>query len=151
MKREDIIQALLQNMEAIGKAMLSQKAEKPLGNMPTHAQIGILLVVLYEGPQSIKNLATKFRMTSSAATQLVTGLVKDKLLTRVEDKNDRRKICVQMTPKGKQVLAIAKKQREKNMLKVFEPLTDSELVQLEKIQRKIIEHVQLLWTQNKKK
>jgi DNA-binding MarR family transcriptional regulator len=151
MKRQEIIQALLQNMEAIGKAMMSRKIEKPMSSMPTHAQLGILLVVLYQGPQSIKNLADKFRMTSSAATQLVNGLVQDRLLTRVEDKKDRRQIHVEMTAKGKRTLAIAKKQREKNMLEIFQPLTDTELMQLEKIQRKITERLQILWTKNQTK
>lgn len=146
MSRHQTIEALLQNMEAIGKAMMSRKVETLQADMPTHAQLGVLLMVNYQGPHSIKSLAEKFRMTSSAATQLVNGLVKNGLLSRVEDEQDRRKIAVGMTQKGKRLLEATKKQREKNMLKIFEPLSDVELVQLEKIQRKITEQLQLLWT-----
>jgi len=147
MKRQQIIQALLQNMETIGKAMMGRKLPGPASG-PTHAQLGVLLVILYQGPQSIKSLADKFRMTSSAATQLVNGLVADKLLSRVEDKKDRRKIHVAMTAKGKRTLTIVKKQREKSMKEIFEPLTQTELTQLEKIQRKITERLQTLWIKN---
>ena len=146
MSRQQTIEALLQNMEAIGKAMMNRKVETLQADMPTHAQLGVLLMVNYQGPHSIKSLAEKFRMTSSAATQLVNGLVKNGLLSRVEDEQDRRKIAVGMTQKGKRLLEATKKQREKNMLKIFEPLSDVELVQLEKIQRKITEQLQLLWT-----
>jgi len=148
MNRQQTIQALLQNMEAIGKAMMSRKVEALQADMPTHAQLGVLLMVNYQGPHSIKSLAEKFRMTSSAATQLVNGLVNSGLLSRVEDKEDRRKICVEMTPKGKRVIEATKKQREKNMLQIFAPLSDAELTQLEKIQRKITERLQILWTKN---
>ncbi len=151
MDRQEIIQALLQNMETIGKAMMVRSFEQPKGNLPTHSQMGVLFVLLHRGQQSIKSLADSFRMSSSAATQLVNGLVNDGLLTRVEDKQDRRKICVAITTKGKRMLELARKQRLKNMTKIFESLTNDELAQLEKIHRKVVERLQFLWTKKQHK
>ncbi len=149
MDRQQNMQALLEHMEAIGKAMASRALEQPRSDMPTHAQLGVLLIVLHRGPQNIKTLANIFRMTSSAATQLVNGLVRDGLLRREEDKDDRRKISVHLTQKGKRLLVIARKQRLQNMVRIFETLSNTDLEQLEKIHRKVIQQLQLLWTKNK--
>ena len=111
-------------------------------DMPPHAQMGVLFMVAINGPMSIKEISKRFGMTSSAATQLVNGLVKGGLLTREEDKDDRRKICVILTAKGKKIIEKAKEYRMKRMIEMFEPLSDTELGQLQKILTKIIEHWQ---------
>ena len=146
MERQQLIQDLLQNMEVMGKAMFSHKAEPQQPGMPTRAQIKILLTVMYHGSQSIKSLSDTFYMTPSAATQLVNGLVREGHLKRIEDKTDKRKFQLELTAKGKDLIAVAKKHRAKKMTEILEPLTDTELKQLEIIQKKITERLQILWT-----
>jgi DNA-binding MarR family transcriptional regulator len=128
----------MDSMARIGLMHHKQGSEPK--DLPTQAQIGVLFVLSHQGSQSIKDLSLRFGMTSSAATQLVDGLVKHGFLKRMEDRNDRRKMCVDLTSKGKKTLEKAKKQRIEKMAKMFEPLTDEELMQLQKIQSKIVEH-----------
>jgi len=45
-------------------------------DMPTHAQLGIMCVLAHRKAQSIKELAEQFGISSSAATQLVNGMVR---------------------------------------------------------------------------
>lgn len=109
-------------------------------NMPTRSQLCIMMILAQDGNRSIKELAKQFSMTSSAATQIVNGLVKEKLLARQIDKKDRRKISISLTEAGKKRLLEAKKMRMKVMTKYFDPLNDKELDQLQKILEKIVEH-----------
>jgi DNA-binding MarR family transcriptional regulator len=143
------MQSLTQNMGALRRAAM----DHPHGStgskeVPTQAQIGVLFAVWHHGLISIKELAQRFNMTSSAATQLVNGLVKEELLTRTEDKQDRRKIGVSLTAKGKTSLEEQKKKRCQMMEKVLSPLSDKELAQLQTISEKISENLKILWTKN---
>jgi DNA-binding MarR family transcriptional regulator len=63
-----------------------------------------MFMLVHVGPQSIKDMAVRFSMTPSAATQLVNGLVKDGYLVRTENIWDRRKVGVDLTVKGKKHL-----------------------------------------------
>jgi DNA-binding MarR family transcriptional regulator len=141
MQRKDLIQSFFKSMDAMARInMMQGKGISKPKHLPPHGQMGILFVVAHAGPQSIKDLSTRFSMTSSAATQLVNNLVKDGLLARTEDPADRRKSCVELTAKGKKIITEAKEHRLKKMMTLFEPLTDEELSQLLKIQNKIVEH-----------
>lgn len=151
MNKNELVKKLFTNIDALGRAASAQKFAPTAKGMPTHAQVGVLFVIFHSGPQSVKDMAEKFGMTPSGITQLVNGLVKDGLLARTEDTQDRRKICVALTHKGRESMATIKQQRQEKLSKVFEPLTSSELIQLDIILQKIVKQVQTLWTKNQNK
>jgi DNA-binding MarR family transcriptional regulator len=91
--------------------------------------------------RSIKELATELGMTSSACTQLVDILVQQRLLTRTENRQDRRKTSITLTEAGKKNLGLVQKQRAKYFTKLLAPLTDKEIVTLVNLQQKIISHL----------
>jgi DNA-binding MarR family transcriptional regulator len=88
----------------------------------------------------MRDVAKTFHVTPPAATLMIDGLVKAKLLARVLDPNDRRSVRVAITPKGRQLLerGIAKKVNE--MKKTFSILTPTERAQFIVIIRKIIKN-----------
>ena len=137
MKREEIIAGILEDMGAMRRFLTPSPELIPL-RMPTRAQIEIMLILAHEGTQSIKQLAQKLCMSSSAATQVVNALVQDKLLARKEDAYDRRKICVTLTLIGKKRLEEAKKCRLTLMTKLYESLNLQELSTLMRLQKKIL-------------
>jgi DNA-binding MarR family transcriptional regulator len=141
MNRNELIKQFSTSMGAMARigAMHHKPDELPKG-MPPHGQLGLLFMVSHKGAQTIKELSGCFGMTSSAATQLVNGLVTSGLLTRQEDKSDRRVSRVVLTAKGNKVLAQAKQYRMKKMTEMFAPLNEKELAQLLKLQTKIVEH-----------
>jgi len=63
-------------------------------------------------------------------------------MARKEDKEDRRKLNLTLTALGKKKLEEAKKERFAGLKKLFEPLDDQELMQLKKLQSKIIANLQ---------
>lgn len=107
------------------------------GKMLTRAQMGIMTILVQEGPMSLKELAAKLTMSSSAATQLVDGLSAETLLIRTEDSRDRRKVRVSLTAKGKRRLEQAHKKRTALFTSVLADLSDAELKTLVELQRKI--------------
>ena len=66
------------------------------------------------GKPHMREVAKNFHVTPPAATLMIDGLVKAKLLARVVDPKDRRSVRVSMTAKGKQLLerGITKKVNE---------------------------------------
>lgn len=109
---------------------------------PTRAQMGILYVLFKRGSQSIKQMAEEFAMTSSGATQLVDGLVKQGLVSRTEGETDRRKTSISLTEEGQKILKHMHKRRIDALKKVFAPLSAEEIKQLSAMQKKIIDHFQ---------
>lgn len=141
MDRNELIQRFFTSMDSMTRiGAMSPRGGPMPKNMPSHAQLSVLFVVAHRGTQTTKDLAQHFGMTSSAVTQLVNGLVKDKLLERKEDKNDRRKMHIALTKKGNGVLERARAYRMQKMKESFTPLSDKEIEQLLKIQIKIVEH-----------
>lgn len=138
MKRTALLEELFEDIACIGRQVMPFVPPKSSGKIPTRAQIGILFCVLHIGPQSVKELAHRLGMTPSAITQMVNGLVEEGLLIRKEDREDRRKICVTLTPKGKKKLNTMKQARMQSFTQVFKTLSDADLLQLKNIYSKII-------------
>ncbi len=151
MSKHVLVQKLFSNIDALGRAASAQKFAPTAKGAPTHAQVGVLFVVYHHGPQSIKELAAKFGMTPSAATQLVNGLVKEGLLKRTDDVEDRRKTRVELTEKGKDRMVSIKKKRYEVLEQIFQPFSNQELVQLDSLLEKIVKQVQTLWIKNQTK
>ena len=141
MNRNQTINDLMENMGFVMR-FASRLHGKPAKSSPTRAQLGVLFMIGHFGMQNIKDLARKFEMSSSAVTQLVDGLVKDRLLTRKEDLKDRRKIRLELTEQGRKQLLAGKKARVNFLIKLFKPLSDEDISHLNRIQNKIIKSLQ---------
>lgn len=141
MKRQKAIRDILLIMEDFGRIMIIKKFEHIQPGMPTNSQMDVLLIIDFNGPQSVKSLAEKLRMTPSGVSQLVNLLVKAGFLTRKEDEVDRRVIRLELTDKANRLLSNIKKMRMKQGEFFFAGLNDNELAQLERIQRKMLEYL----------
>lgn len=151
MDRTQCVQELFQHIDGL-RRLFALYARQDRGRKQVHTptQICLMQMLSHHGPQHVKQLAERFNMTSSAVTQLVTLLVKQGILTRTEDTQDRRRLCVALTPKGVAALTGAKAKRLVQIQKILEPLSDQELTQLHTIQQKITTHLQHLCPKNHK-
>ncbi|MFN7160589.1 MAG: MarR family winged helix-turn-helix transcriptional regulator [Candidatus Gracilibacteria bacterium] len=141
MQRTEIIQDFFSNLNTMKRLLMKQHGDSHIANLPTHAQMGILMTVSKRKNTSIKDLAQEFGISSSAITQIVDLLVRDGHLRRKEDPLDRRKLSVSLTAKGKKIMEEAKKMRMAFLSNMLEILSEEELLQLKNIQQKIIEHL----------
>jgi len=141
MDRQEIITDIFESISYLGKKMFLRGPGPLAPGLPPRAQMGILFLVAHDGAQNIKQIAEKFDITPSAATQLVNHLVESGLLARKEDEKDHRKICIVLSEKGQKKIEEAKKIRLEKITKMFQALNNEELMELKKIYSKIIHHI----------
>lgn len=140
-KRQELIAALTEDMGQMKRLIASSHgAVDHSKKCPTRAQIGIMFVLSDGQASNLKDLAQKLHMTSSAVTQLINGLVRDKLLRRKEDPNDRRKTSLSLTEFGKKRLTEMQKGHQALYARLFASLSDEELKTWQTLQRKTITH-----------
>lgn len=110
-------------------------------NMPrvTPSQWGVLMMLDGRGLSTVKDVAEALRVTSSAATQLVDGLVASGYVMRKEHPEDRRQVVLTLSRKTKNQVEKMKKQFSNQFLEFFEVLDDKEFGQLIMLHKKIFE------------
>jgi DNA-binding MarR family transcriptional regulator len=137
--REKLMEDIFRNMAGLRRFLLA--CSTPSENNkdgPTRAQAWLMFTLAHGEVMSVKELAERFSMTSSAVTQLITGLERMKLLERKTDAMDRRKLHLKLTVSGEALLEKMRKERMKLLAKRFQVLTVNELQQLKTIQEKIL-------------
>lgn len=78
-------------------------------------------------------VAQYLRIKAPTASVLIDALVRDGYVKRTSDANDRRRVLLHVTPKGKRCLADATKKRAKVFARVLAPLSASERRQFARI------------------
>ncbi len=138
--RKKIIEELLQSMYAMRhKLMVGYTEKKEM--VVTPSQGCVLRFVRENKSVNVKSVATTLHITSSAATQLIDGLVQNKYLIRNDNALDRREISLELTPKAKKLLKEFKEKGMQKMIGLFETLNDKELVEYAKLNKKINENI----------
>ena len=133
-------------MADFGRVAMSHSMQQQAPGMPTRAQIGVLMLLASTGKQTVKEISDRFCMTSSAATQLATGLEMQKLITRTADEHDRRKSYLTLTKAGTAALELAGRQRAKKMAEALATVNDTDLGHLNRIIKTVTEHITTIWT-----
>lgn len=105
----------------------------------TPAQMGMLMVIEQCGESTVKDVAKTLGITSSAATQLVDGLVMGGYLTRKISTEDRRAVTLALSKKSKNQVERMKKHTLERFLTVFKVLNDTEFNRYLALNKKIIQ------------
>ena len=98
---------LLKSMLVISrtiKHVLETRAIEVSGQSLTYSKIQILRLLGQRGEQSSSQLSRFLGVSKPAVTQIVTGMVDDGLLRRVDRPQDRRGFALKLTPKGNRTL-----------------------------------------------
>ncbi len=103
----------------------------------TLLELEALRYVEREGRPLMSEIARKFHVTPPAATLLIAGLVREKLLARALDPSDRRSVRIALTKKGRLLLAKGMARRVREMKKAFAVLAPEERAMFADILRKI--------------
>lgn len=138
--RKKIIEDLLQNMHAMRhKLMVGYTTKKEM--VITPSQGFVLRFVAKNSSANIKAITQALNITSSAATQLVDGLVDKGYLVRKNNTNDRRIITLSLSLKAKNLLKKCKEQGLQKMIDIFDILTDEELTQYAVLNKKLVNFI----------
>src|SRR3989344_1736973 len=109
--RKQLIEEILHSFHAIRNITKAKAASLGHQKHVTHSQWFVLTIIKHVKKTSIKDVAEAMEMSSSAATQLVDGLVKGGYLTRQEDPKDRRLVQLALSPKGSEHIIAMKEKR----------------------------------------
>lgn len=91
------------------------------------AQLGVLFLLHEKQPIQSKDIALDMRISRSAVTQLIDGLVDMELVSRLEDSTDRRNVFLQLSKKGRSKLKQLEKRRRKLFDELVAGLTDKQI------------------------
>ena len=94
---------------------------------PTHFP---LLFTLLEGPHNLRELAEKLNVTPPTMSNSITTLCEHGLVQRTPAQDDRRRVVIQLTPPGRQLLARIQSQAEDRISELLAPLSHEEQRQL---------------------
>lgn len=136
--RQELLQELIEKMITVIKGIHSGHGF-PFGELKlSRPQVMILFFISKKkGGVSAKEIATFLNVTSGAITQFIDPLVKDKLVKREEDPQDRRIIRITLAKNTKEKLKAFKKKYYKSVSPAFDGLKESEIKQFLRFLNKI--------------
>lgn len=136
--RKEKVEAFLIDLQSLRRAMTFKVAGSAKLPRITPAQWGAFMVIEVRGESTVKEVAKALGITSSAATQLVDGLVEGGYVAKKEDSEDRRAVTLTLSKNAAAQVEKMKKRGVLKFLKLFEGLTDAELDQYLALNRKIV-------------
>lgn len=120
------------------RAVLTAKAGKN-GPRITPAQWGVVMFIRNRTTCTVKDIAQTFSITSSAATQLVDGLVKSGYVKRQTDAKDRRAVALTLSKTMRDHVAAMKRMATREFMRLFKVLSEKEFNQYCALSRKIVQ------------
>ncbi len=136
--RKQLIEEIMANSQAMKNIMHAKGAKDCAKAGITHSQLFVLAIIERHQNIGIKEISKKLNVSSSAATQLVDGLVANGFVTRKANLKDRRALRLALSAKGSTHIAALKQRRMRTMLTLFDALTDDELAVYLKLHKKIL-------------
>ena len=136
--RRQKVKELLVDLQSLRRAMALRMVGSTNTPRITPSQWGVLVFIEDHGESTVKDVAKALGITSSAATQLIDGLVSNKYIAREMHVEDRRAVVLTLSKKTKAHVDKMKKQGIQKFLKLFEVLNDEEFNQYLVLNKKIV-------------
>ena len=92
----------------------------------TPPQFAVLEALYHKGNLSVGEVQEKILSTSGTIAVIIRNLEKDNLITRYQDKNDKRKYILSISEKGQLLMDEVYPEIEKNILSQISVLDESE-------------------------
>lgn len=141
--RRKIIEKIIESMYAIRHKLATEIHFFFNEIQITHSQWLVLHLVKKNKIINIKDLANLLDITSSAATQIVDGLVDKGLLMRKRNPDDRRTLKIELSEKSKNQFDSIKNKSFKTLYSLFDVLDNDELLKYCELNDKIASNILL--------
>ena len=119
--------------DAVSKIMNSRLAEYDL----SIASFNVLTILDERGATPLNEIGTLLIKTAANVTGLVDGLVKRGLVSRMPHPEDRRVKLAELSPSGRELLAVVLPRHHAGMRQLFGVLGPDELVALTDLMRRL--------------
>jgi DNA-binding MarR family transcriptional regulator len=94
------------------------------------AQMGALRHIFYKQPCNVSNISDELKVTNAASSQLIDRLVQQGLITRFENRQDRRNKQVMLTEQGERVLHDFTHGRQSWLIELADRFSPEEMVKV---------------------
>ena len=130
------------NLEEVGRSLHSnaihllrhvRTEDSAMGIGP--AQASALSVVVFGGPLTLNELAKAEKVRPPTMSRVVEALVKEGLVRRETNRDDRRSVIISPTDKGTRILHEGRNRRERRLIKLLSKLDADEVRCLGKASR----------------
>jgi DNA-binding MarR family transcriptional regulator len=136
--RKKIIEEIIENFRTLARRIMAE-GHRGLERCPiTPTQAQILFIVLRQKNISVKELAEKLAISSSAVVQLIEELVKKGYLIRKNNPKDHRFVEIAISETTKKQAKLLKRNFFKQLISLFNNLSDTELIQYNYLNKKIL-------------
>lgn len=136
--RKEKIEQLAENIHSIRRRTALTFAHCAGGPRITPSQWGALMLIEQGAGTTTKDVAAALKISSSATTQLIDGLVANGYVAREEHSVDRRKSILSLSRATKNHIAKIKSQVVREMEKTFGVLSDREFDQFLALTQKLV-------------
>ncbi len=137
--RKQKVEELLTDLHSLRRAVAFRMNGSAHGPRVTPAQWSALMRIEQRKGSTVKDVAETLGITSSAATQLVDGLVASGYLVREPRVEDRRSVILTLSKKSRGQVDRMKRHALQKFLKVFKVLSDAEFNQYIALNKKIVQ------------
>jgi len=127
-------------MDALRQAMAGARHRMGEGIQLTRTQLEVVLL-LAGGPKTTGELARALFVTQSAVTQTIDTLVRQSLVERRPDEDDRRVVRLWLSPDGRHLTKRLCDLRRRHIQSLVAKLTAGEIEALISIARKLTEQL----------
>ncbi len=139
--RKKTIEEIMESFQVMKNKVQNKFFHSADNNLVTFSQWFVLVIIEQYRGIGIKEISSKLGISSSAATQLVDGLVDNGYAKRNDDPKDRRALQLKLSSKGKKYIIAKEKKHTKNMEKFFNVLNDRELAAFLRLHKKILSNI----------
>jgi DNA-binding MarR family transcriptional regulator len=127
MEREALIKEIIELQRKIDRARRQYELDIWMDLPITMAQLKSLFFISNRGSTNLMNLAAALGVTSTNTTGIIDRLVKQGLVNRTDNPQDRRMLVLRVTEKGEELLARLRQKRRDYMKDVLAPMSIEEL------------------------
>ncbi len=141
--RKEQIESIVDGMHSFKQKMLVSHLKFSKSNIfsITPSQWAVLGVLMEKKQATVSEIAKSLGITSSASTQLTSGLISLGYLQAKSDASDRRSLILQISNKYKQKIAQIKTKSIERFVTMFDILDDKELATYAKLNKKIVTNI----------
>lgn len=138
----DLVKSLEVLMISMNKFKKKVRCDYDIGLFKTH--YGIIYLLDKFPVMTMSDFSDRLGLPKPRVTLIIDKLVKEDIVKREFDENDRRIINIAITENGKHILEIMKKQKIENMKNMLSVLEDNEIYQFKDIITSLIKFIDKL-------
>ena len=103
-----------------------------------HGRGRILKVLLEKGTMTQSELQNIIDIRSGSLSEILSKIEDKQLITREKDENDKRRVKIEITEKGKEIILLKEEEHKDKSKELFKVISEEEQKQLEVILSKLI-------------